>query len=617
MIYNFMSLRSSPTMNPAKRYLFCLMALLFALNIGCGGGGSDASTPRDDAGHRDVENTRDASDASDPSSCESLCTPPPNARVSSCADGVCVYQCEPGFIDPNGDLQAPGSPGCNIECEETNGGVEICDGLDNNCNGQVDEGFDLQSDVQNCGACATVCTASSGTPVCVNGECGVDTCAPGFADCDGQAANGCEVRTDTDPQNCGGCGIVCDPANGTGACEQGTCVLAACDAGFDDCDQDPTNGCEADLSSVATCASCTNACAPAAGTTLGSACEPQSGSYQCVCVDDGVEYCDGVQNICGDAPDLDCPGTLDLSKPSETSSPYSNLALSEHAGSGSTLQSANCPSGNCSGSSHHHILDRLVIKHDKNGIHQILPYWYTGFHLRAPASGAAAGSDYPSYQIEPVASLPSSQVLGVADGNYNTASPRFKGPAQTTSVECSQGSQDTNNDGAYEQLSVMIGLNVYFADCGEYRDERPANSCTDPNGCNFCGEALTYYPSAPPAERWKVQDPIVGLQAVCRKIQVRNISADTSLAPVQRYQLEFVGNIFSGTSAGITTGRAESLPMNLDEANQGPITSLLARTVTSAYPRDFISGTRAAVWTFYGLGIGISKLQNNGAIIQP
>ncbi len=44
-------------------------------------------------------------------------------------------------------------------------------------------------------------------------------CAAGFADCDGNAANGCEQRLDS-PANCGGCGISCDDGN---ACTADTC----------------------------------------------------------------------------------------------------------------------------------------------------------------------------------------------------------------------------------------------------------------------------------------------------------------------------------------------------------------------------------------------------------
>ena len=38
-------------------------------------------------------------------------------------------------------------------------------------------------------------------------------CLAGFADCDGDQTNGCEVALGVDAQNCGSCGNVCAPAN--------------------------------------------------------------------------------------------------------------------------------------------------------------------------------------------------------------------------------------------------------------------------------------------------------------------------------------------------------------------------------------------------------------------
>lgn len=55
---------------------------------------------------------------------------------------------------------------------------------------------------------------------CVAGRCGA-RCVAGWADCDGAAANGCEILIETDAAHCGNC---------THACEVGVCVGGACSA---------------------------------------------------------------------------------------------------------------------------------------------------------------------------------------------------------------------------------------------------------------------------------------------------------------------------------------------------------------------------------------------------
>ena len=87
----------------------------------------------------------------------------------------------------------------------------LCDGLDNDCDGMVDEGFDLQSDSNNCGACGNQCNLDNATSYCDSGICVIDQCAPGFADCDGNPENGCEVDLSSDSNHCGGCNQACDP----------------------------------------------------------------------------------------------------------------------------------------------------------------------------------------------------------------------------------------------------------------------------------------------------------------------------------------------------------------------------------------------------------------------
>lgn len=67
--------------------------------------------------------------------------------------------------------------------------------------------------------------------------------------------------TSSDPNNCGSCGNVCDVANGTAGCAGGSCTVASCDSGFDDCNDTPGDGCEANLNtSRQDCGMCGNAC---------------------------------------------------------------------------------------------------------------------------------------------------------------------------------------------------------------------------------------------------------------------------------------------------------------------------------------------------------------------
>jgi hypothetical protein len=58
----------------------------------------------------------------------------------------------------------------------------------------------------------TNCPLPNGQGVCQAGTCGSPTCATGFGDCDGNAANGCEHDLSADVNNCGACGHACAPS---------------------------------------------------------------------------------------------------------------------------------------------------------------------------------------------------------------------------------------------------------------------------------------------------------------------------------------------------------------------------------------------------------------------
>ncbi|MBI5478362.1 MAG: hypothetical protein HY906_05865, partial [Deltaproteobacteria bacterium] len=82
----------------------------------------------------DVDPDKLLNDPNNCGSCGNSCDLP--HTVGTCENGQCVFTCFPGWVDTNGDLgqgMEGGSNGC--ECFQTNGGVEACDGVDNDCDG--------------------------------------------------------------------------------------------------------------------------------------------------------------------------------------------------------------------------------------------------------------------------------------------------------------------------------------------------------------------------------------------------------------------------------------------------------------------------------------------------
>jgi hypothetical protein len=83
---------------------------------------------------------------------------------------------------------------------------------------------------------------------CASGLC-TSTCNAGWGNCSKPASpnadDGCETNTN-DPNNCGGCGNVCNlPNTATYQCPSGTCGSLTCGAGFIDCNGAfDADGCE-------------------------------------------------------------------------------------------------------------------------------------------------------------------------------------------------------------------------------------------------------------------------------------------------------------------------------------------------------------------------------------
>jgi hypothetical protein len=178
--------------------------------------------------------------------------------VPACEGGRCVpAACNPGFADCDGDP----TNGCETS---------------------------TQSSLAHCGRCNNACPTAGGTSVCRDGVCRVGACAGGFASCDGNDANGCETDTRSSLEHCGACRRPCVRANATARCTAGLCAVGACGPGFANCDGNDANGCETDLrSSLAHCGACAIRCAGIGGTPACIA-----GSCRITC-DTGRGNCDG------------------------------------------------------------------------------------------------------------------------------------------------------------------------------------------------------------------------------------------------------------------------------------------------------------------------------------
>ena len=117
--------------------------------------------------------------------------------------------------------------------------------------GSVDpcEGIDTKNDPLNCGACGRTCVLPHGTSVCAAGACALGECDHGFADCDGDVENGCEVAIACDEG--GACMTACGSAGAlscVNACAPSCAPPAEICNGLDDdcdgaCDQGPIAGC--------------------------------------------------------------------------------------------------------------------------------------------------------------------------------------------------------------------------------------------------------------------------------------------------------------------------------------------------------------------------------------
>ena len=223
-----------------------------------------------------------------------------NVAMRECAGGVCTSPCTPGFGDCNGNKQTDGcevdvrtSDGqggtmikncgaCNMTCSGANVMGSAC--ANGSCAGTCMGGFgdcnmDLRTDgcevntktsngqagmsIQHCGGCNMSCSGANMMSVtCTNSMC-AGMCVMGFSDCNANLrSDGCEVNTNVDAGNCGGCGKMCSANHVAPLCTAGVCD-GMCAAGWADCINDKLkDGCETQINGtdVNNCGGCKKVC---------------------------------------------------------------------------------------------------------------------------------------------------------------------------------------------------------------------------------------------------------------------------------------------------------------------------------------------------------------------
>ncbi len=243
---------------------------------------------------------------------------PGNAETCDAVDNDCDTVIDNGFdVDLDGVTSCgpDGAEGnADDDCDDANpdnfpGNTEVCDAVDNNCDGTVDDGFDVDSDgVTTCGPNGTVGDLDDD---CDDGDTAnfpgnPELCDGSDNDCDTFVDNGFDLDLDG-VTSCGADGVT---GNADDDCDDGDIAnfpgnIELCDAADNDCDTLVDNGFDVDTDGVTSCGP-----------------DGITGNADDDC-DDGdidnfpgnAEVCDGLDNNCDSTVDDGLDGDADSVTP--------------------------------------------------------------------------------------------------------------------------------------------------------------------------------------------------------------------------------------------------------------------------------------------------------------
>lgn len=152
------------------------------------------------------------------------------------------------------------------------------------------------------GACSSCSLPNASSTCSAQGTCAILSCRPGYADCNGDPTDGCEADLSA-PSTCSACNVqcgatqVCSPSGCTGACAP---PLTACGGHCLNLESDPracgscTMACSAPTGSFPTCANA--ACASACFTC------PSDGGTTCPDLSNDPQNCGACGSVCPGSP---------------------------------------------------------------------------------------------------------------------------------------------------------------------------------------------------------------------------------------------------------------------------------------------------------------------------